>query len=60
MNYGAEAFAIRRVENLLTVALKSGSRVDQLAYGQARRAYCVRYGLPYVAPEWPRDRRIAS
>jgi hypothetical protein len=59
MNYGAQAFEIRRVEDLLTVALRSGRVADQRAYEQARRAYCVRYGLPYVAPIWP-ARRIAS
>jgi hypothetical protein len=60
MNYGAQAFEIRRVESLLTVALRLGRVVDQRAYEQARRSYCVRYGLPYVAPISPRDRRIAS
>lgn len=59
MNYGSQAFEIRRVESLLTVALRSGIRADQLAYERARKAYCVRYGLPYVAPIWP-EKRIAS
>jgi hypothetical protein len=59
MTYESQVSEIKRLDTLLTVALRTGSRADQLAYERARKAYCVRYGLPYVAPIWP-ARRIAS
>lgn len=59
MTYANQVSEIRKLDNLLATALKTGSRSDQSAYERARRSYCVRHGLPYVAPVWP-DRRQSA